>query len=55
MKMPAIILSYLLMTGCVSGDCERDCYAFEIRRVDRLALKCETSPFHPHCEHLHRQ
>ena len=52
MKQLVTVLSCLLIAGCVSGDCERRCYLFEITRVDRLTLQCEVTPFHPHCERL---
>jgi hypothetical protein len=51
MKTCALLLSLLTIGGCVSGDCEGNCYLLELRKPDeRLNFKCESTQFHPHCE-----
>lgn len=40
----------VLTASCVLGDCVKDCYIFQLKPETRLTLKCETTPFHPHCE-----
>ena len=48
MKILATLVSFLVIAGCVPGDCVKDCYLVEWRNQDR-EHKCDMDPYLHDC------
>lgn len=48
MKVLKIVLSCLLLAGCVPGDCFKNCYWYGTTNIP-LKHKCDMDPYHPDC------
>jgi hypothetical protein len=48
MKTCALLLSLLMIAGCVPGDCVKDCYLINLQDMD-LQHKCDMDPNRHDC------